>query len=495
MNPTMLHLLLQTSTAPTDFNSTAANILPLVIAALLLDVAIVAIWYMLGVLIKNDAVKESAKGEYYQFLGTAFIAVLLVFGMVTFGSVAYSVLGSTKLMSSSAMTTMCNNIESNASLGILGNSQQGGSFLAGYTTTGGKSVSGICNMLGGSSLTDKINYPIIATTIVIANLTNQSVNNLNSAMIFSAYLGFLSKLEPKISLCFGECLFPSFSTVDYIRVTATYTPYAGYALIYSNLSALGSLLTLSTESYVAQLLVIWIIIFAWPYLLFGGLVLRSTFFTRKLGGLLIAIALGAIIVFPTIYAIEYLTLGNGIPTLAVPSSVTALPENTIYGFNSITSIPQVTTSGGTSTTGNYAVNFFVPPSLMQIAQSNQCWPSIRLPLSSGAILTSLLPSAALPVAEVADIEYLLTPGASIVSALTQVFTGSISSSGIFWMPAYCPTTGAISTFQEMNNAYGIIGVTSYFLPIVNLIITMTAIVGMSGLMGGDTKLEGLSKFV
>ena len=58
-----------------------------------------------------------------------------------------------------------------------------------------------------------------------------------------------------------------------------------------------------------------------------------------------------------------------------------------------------------------------------------------------------------------------------------------------------PPGGALATTMEMLNAYGIIGVASYFLPLLNLIITLSAIVGMSGLLGGNTSLEGLSRFV
>jgi hypothetical protein len=267
------------------------------------------------------------------------------------------------------------------------------------------------------------------------------------------------------------------------------------------------------------MLIISIILFAWPYLLFGGIVLRSTFFTRKAGGLLIAITLGAIIVFPTLFGIEYLALGNGIP------GATALsPYNTTYGFNalspdsnSIAPIPTaITAPNGAYITGNYLLNFYVQPSMQQIAEANKCWPGLGQNFGTTAsVLSSIVLGAASPQAaagiaalatygfsnplasaELADIFWLLNPIGNAASGAGQLLSaGSTSSSGTFFLPSYCPVQGAIATNLEMMNAYGIIGVTSYFLPIINLIMTLSAIIGMSGLMGGNTSLEGLSRFV
>ena len=346
--------MLQTS--PSDITSVGPSLMPLVFAALLLDVAIIVIWYYIGVIMQNSRVRESAKGEYYQLIGTVILVVLLLWVIVTYSTMATTIFGATKLMSPSAISSLCTNIEKTTQLNILSGGAgtpaaiQGGSFLYGYNTISGNNIGGLCTILTGTSLTNKIDYPLAATGVIIANLTNQTVSNLNSTFTIDSFFGFLVSLKPTVTVCLSHppealpCFVPTFSEF-YIGVTAAYAPYAGYNLLYSSLSSLGTLLTVAMESYIAQIIVIWIILFIWPYLLFGGIVLRATFFTRKIGGLLIAIALGAIIIFPTVYAIEYLTLGNGIPNLAVPSSVTALPENAIYGFNDITYIPQNTLSG------------------------------------------------------------------------------------------------------------------------------------------------------
>ena len=45
------------------------------------------------------------------------------------------------------------------------------------------------------------------------------------------------------------------------------------------------------------------------------------------------------------------------------------------------------------------------------------------------------------------------------------------------------------------NAYGIIGIPAYWLPIMNLVITLSGIIGLSGLLGGDTSMAGLGNLV
>jgi hypothetical protein len=112
-----------------------------------------------------------------------------------------------------------------------------------------------------------------------------------------------------------------------------------------------------------------------------------------------------------------------------------------------------------------------------------------------ALATSGFPSP-LASAELADIFYLLNPIGNAASGAGQLLSAAGTfSSGTFFLPSYCPVPGALATNLEMMNAYGIVGVTSYFIPIINLIMTLSAIIGLSGLMGGNTSLEGLSRFV
>ena len=536
-NATAAHGYLLAVTGPTNYNTTVSNLLPIVFAALLLDAAIVVIWYFAGVVLNNNKVKESAKGEYYQFIGTVVIAMLILWAMTTMSSLFYTALSSTNLLSPTAITTMCGNLEANSPINIIGGSN---SLLSGATANG-NTLTGFCQVLGGSSLTEKIDYPLASTSVVIANLTNQTATNLNSAFIFDAWLGFLSRLSPTFGFCFGlpevafeQCVLQGTTTSGTpptppgsnggvgiiksgasavqnarIEIDVSFQPYSGYSLLITGLNTVGALLTTSLESFIAQLMMLSIFLYIWPFLLFGGLLLRSTFFTRKLGGLLIAVALGAVIIFPLLFSLEYLVLSNvqfvnptatSLYNLQNPLSTVSPGVNTTYGFNAVTPLP----ANVVDLNSNYVVNFFVEPSIEAIAMKYNCWPQITGGSAVGAIIVNPVLGATalyaqdknpLTTSEVSDLMYLALPGGAISAAvqiIQSVVEGHMAS---YYLPAFCPVNGALPAFLSIINAYGIIGVMSYFIPIVNLIITMTAIIGLSGLMGGNVSLEGLSRFV
>lgn len=65
---------------------------------------------------------------------------------------------------------------------------------------------------------------------------------------------------------------------------------------------------LFSSMYAQQFFVTDIVPKAAPYLLFLGIIARSFFVTRRLGGLLIAIAVGVMIVFPLMYVFDWITL-------------------------------------------------------------------------------------------------------------------------------------------------------------------------------------------
>ena len=193
--------LMQVATLP----NASAQLMPLVFVALLLDAAIVAIWYYLGVLLNNNRVKGSAKGEFYQFIGTVIMIGMIIGTLVMLSSLYYSILGVTKLMNPSAISTMCTNIESTAQLNLIGSTN---SLLSGPpSSTGTATFPGLCSLVGSgssSSLTNKLDYPLSASAVIVANLTNQTVNNYNSSFTIDAWLGFLSQLRPVFGFCFDE---------------------------------------------------------------------------------------------------------------------------------------------------------------------------------------------------------------------------------------------------------------------------------------------------
>ena len=468
----------------TSFSTVKSDLLPIIVLALLLDSVIVSAWYVLGILLNNSRVKDSARGEFYQLGGTAIITVIVLTILVFAGNI-FSLISSSGAMSTSSMSSMCSGIESYSPMSLLGT----GSFslLKGFSSSSGPSFGGLCNYISTQSnnptATSNIDYPLASAGVVIANLTNQSIVNLNSFFEVDFFLGYMETLTPSLSFCLqdfinpaGPCIIPPEDDVDpaISFINATYTPYAGYSMVYKPMGVIGELLGTSLEMDVAQLLFIIVFLYIWPYLLFIGLILRATPFTRRIGGLFIAIAIGAVLFYPAVFAIEYVSLSG----MNVNSEIgsTGITLSTAYGFNGIT-------TNSITALPDYTPNFFVEPSIKKIAQANNCWP----------------PYGNMALTQAEDTGILLVPFASAVEGLLPLIKGASgglpSTLPYFYLPSACTPTDAEGTMFNVLNAYGITGITAYVLPLVNILITLTAIIGLSGLLGGDTNLAGLSRFV
>ncbi len=491
------------------FGPAQVSIWPLVIIALLIDSGIVAIWYMAGFVLNNQRVKTSAKGEFYQIVETAIIAGLVLGLLLVFGQLFLSIInapmaegftctgssatGQTAL-SQTCMVQLCNSLSTSTSSStsfeivnsLLENLQPG-----------------ICTIVSGSTQSptgmQAMEYPLAATGVVLANLTNQTSANLNSTFVEDAFLNFLQHLSITASFCVQlpdsfSCYVPlPGAPPQLFMVVFSAAPMAGLEMITRSLATYATLLYTSLFSFITQLLFVNFFLYIWPYLIFGGMVLRATFFTRKVGGLLIAFAVGGILFYPAIFSIEYLAANN--PQITSP--------NTFYYC------------GGSQY--QYTENFFVAPQVKGIAQDCGCWPSGGLINSEGTDFLIL------------GIGSIVFWGAAIGSAVVNIFLGifkDITSQNWGGIPssfegaivgaapifpsnfasqlsslggAVCPLGGENSGAEGMLFAivqtYGVTGVVSYFLPILNIMVTLSAIFGMSGLMGGETNVLGLSRFV
>ncbi len=503
----------------TNFSAVQSQFLPLVMVALLLDSTIISVWYLIGVLISSEKFKRSAKSEFYQLVGTAVLTMIIITSLGTFNTIFTNSVSGT-IFGSQTISQLCTNIESTSNLGLL-RSGTPYSFLAGISNAGadgqGTTFQGLCSYVSAQnrdpSFTSNFDYPLAATGVVIANLTNQTAANLQNFFIISSYIGYQANMKPMVGFCLqdlpdpaGPCQLPFTDPVPgqgqlvALNINATYQPFAGYNLPLSSMSTVGELLSLSLEMFMAQLTITSMLLYAWPFLLFIGLVLRATPFTRKIGGLFIAIAIGAIFFYPTVFAIEYINLGKGIPGI-LSDSTTSIPS--IYGFNSVTYNALTTLSGSNPLVGGYLYipNFYVQPNLEKIAQVNDCWPGIEglNPVNLYPSLTT--PSFALVSAYVSDSAWMVIPFTNVVQIILPLLRGSGSipshlSIPMGFFPDICSNPTHVENLAfSVINAYGLIGVSTYFLPILNLIITLSAIIGLSGLLGGDTELAGLAKLV
>ncbi|MCL4379178.1 MAG: hypothetical protein M1160_02765 [Candidatus Marsarchaeota archaeon] len=481
-------------TAPTLFPSVQASLVPLVVAALLLDGLIIGIWYMLGYMLNNGSLKQSARAELYQLIGTAVIMVVIIFSLALFSGLFVSMLNGTDLLSHTAISNLCNTVSNNAA--------PGGSTPVPLLTKSNGFGAILCSVASSPSkdITYQIDYPLAASGVVLENLTYQSIVNINSLFVFDSYLGFLSKFTPTFSICTTgptQCLIPPIpfvvATYPVYDAEISGTPLAGLNMIYGGMTTLGVLLTTAVEAFVLQLTFVSLFLYIWPFLIFIGLVLRATMFTRKIGGLFIAVAVGAVLFYPLSFSIQYLTLGRGLANVPVysPSNVLSpLPNSisTIYGFNAPTSgfypigaLPgdNGDLSGGTVSGSAYVPNFYVFPSIASIVAANGCWPPYGNP----------------PIAESLDGLAELVPFVSLVSLVGALAGSLVAGAPFLVVPYQCSPSQAESTLFMLVNSYGIYGISAYLLPILNIMITLSAIIGLSGILGGDTQLLGLAKFV
>ena len=468
-----------------DFTATQTLLMPLVIIALLLDLGLLLVWYWLGVATANHGVTEAARTELYQLLGTAFLAMVIIGVMSLSASLFFTALRSTTLLNPTAIgnpaTGLCHKIMTTTSFSMLGTPNSLLSGPSGAVNT----FPGLCALVNPSAnptLTEQIDYPLAVVGVIIANLTNQTVANLDNSFVIDAYLGFLANLKPTVGFCAAvpeaiECLFPPEPVPEPgFELRYSFAPFAGFDMLFNSLSVLGTIQVFSLESFVAQLVLLGIFLYVWPYLIFIGLVLRAVFLTRKIGGLFIAVAIAGLIFFPIAYSLEYLALANGIQG----------PEPGIYGFSAVTVIPQNQISP-TTTTHNYEINFFVMPNVKAIAQFYGCWPRAY----GGAY-------GKLSDAEFADITFLLIPFLSLIATVTNLLSSTPSPQNLITslgLPSYCGPDSALATTFALLNAYGLLGITAYLLPLLNLFIFFTSALGLSGLLGGETQLLGISSLI
>ncbi|MDE1854810.1 MAG: hypothetical protein KGH57_00610 [Candidatus Micrarchaeota archaeon] len=558
--------------------------LPIVMLAVLVSITVVSAYYMLGVLLNNSRIKSRAIGELGQASGTGIVVIAIISVFVFFGSgIFMQVPGLTP----TNLNTIC---------GQLGGSQvillnSGGTFSSGQPTPTNQVCSEVTKLQSGvPSLTDSIDYGLFTSYIVVANLTNQAVNNLNSLYEFEGWIGFLYKFTAETQVCSPGLPPPPFCPFGDAGegIKFSYQPMAGF-------DALRGTITQPTEVqgaltfyvFFLEFVVTILILYLWPWLLAAGIILRASFFTRRAGGLLIALMLAWLLVFPSMIALEYSAfqnIGSGLQPIGT-TSIPALPlfgksptgslyvygapqvggyvpatqdQNAVscpptdWAYEEVCGYSQTTPSGSTTPGGlpvctatpsstcassGYVPGAYIPGSNCPATEpyayeatcgdpssfTGQC-SSQQLP-SCQQLYGSLEFGSVKP--EPISINFYVFPKvADVLSFYSCLPDSVVNDEGAFasWylVPAYSlitgiggglqqsvPTTPAVGPGGSLNcnqyngiasamaiaNLYGIIAVTAYLVPMLNLIIIISAAVGLSGLMGGDTDIIGLSKLL
>ena len=460
------------ATPKTPTTITNANVLnqwlSVIMIAVLASVLLLIFYYVAGYLLNNAQIKTTAINEIQQAFGTA-VAVFIIIAALDF--VGNAVFSSTNLVPPSTISSICNTL-TGANLDFVKNAAPNG-----YYTPTNTLCNGIISKAksGTLSVSNSIDYGLGASYIIIANITNQSLTNLNAVYIFESYTGFLTALNPTASVCIPNdiCLTEG---VPAFYASISYAPFAAYGTLR------GVVFPVATQSemifYMSLLeeMAILLMLYAWPYILAAGILLRAFTFTRRAGGLIIALVLSALVIFPLIMLFEYSSLTN--PHI-VPIGANEITVNAISNSIALKGLP----IGKTDTPANVidyssgAINFFSFPRADYVLNYEGCWPG-----------TSLITREAEIVGGYA------IPGYGEFLTLSTAL-GSFSAS----VPAVpftnCNWPNVIHSLFALENLYGIISVIGVIVPVLNLLIVLGSARSLSFLLGGDTNIFGLGRLL
>ena len=149
-----------------------------------------------------------------------------------------------------------------------------------------------------------------------------------------AYLGYNYERIAAIARTVVKA-YATLSWVDYTRVgvfvnvlgvvfqiKVTAMPFTGLSIIYHSLGTCFDLMAKAMLSVKFQeMTLLYLQNGVFPIFLIGGIIMRSVWFMRKLGGLLIAIAIGVYTVFPLLYVLCWYTVDASSTTLSIDASM------------------------------------------------------------------------------------------------------------------------------------------------------------------------------
>jgi hypothetical protein len=476
------------------------NWIPIIMIGIFVSAMIPIVMYALATLINNGRLKQMAIGEFAQVVGTAVIIVIIISALNFYGSAIYQ--SDTQLAQS--VSNICSSAQLGTSPLYLTNSQL---QIAGASNPGPTATicSGIINPAssGSSDITTNINYGLAATYAIAANITSQSAININALNIFENWYGTLSALVVTENICYpatcaaNPAIAPAGPAV--FNATYSYSPFNLYGKIRGGTLLIGSEAQLVTYLGVIELIAIIIMLFGWPYLLAAGIILRSSFMTRRAGGLILSVVIVGLFLYPMLTLFEYAALANANNPLSPIGIPPVIQGANPYNSMLLTGLPIQTSSSSTiSPTGEVTVvgqapidydsqfiNFYVYPRLDYILNNNGCWPPYG--------------SVTYGEAEVAG-SYLI-PGVGLILAAKDFLTtlptfGGIPSPGLTFLGGFsCTPENILTSIFNISNMYGIIFVSSVLLNIMNLLILLSSIKGISSLLGGDTSLLGLGRLL
>lgn len=532
--------------------SAFTNWAPIIVIAALLGTSLAGVYYMIGYLLNNPRIRASAISEFEQAIGSVALVIVIIGILYMLGTTDFSFGSFLGAKSVSAISNICSTYL-NPPLHTAFPAYLSSNFYDSKSIPPGlpEPTTAVCQYLIGAPvnkvsadpITTNIDYGLAASYVIIANMTNQSMYELNALYNLDSLLFFLRTLNPYVGFCIpGTCLNP-FSEPAGINVKLGYKPFQGYVFQRAIMPSMVTQATLTLYMETLELIIIIMLLVFWPYLLGAGIVLRTIPFTRRAGGLIMAATIVGVIILPTIFLLEYHALNNlpsqtfvgasqipGVALCGFSPVPTSNSNNVLWCYTSAntlktsyiykgtqparfkTDIPacvgKLTPNNGEFTNNDNpysnepkcfvqrGLSFYAYPDAEGIISLYSCYPKdptgTILPVEFDIIISAMVQA---PLS--------LNP-AGLMALFSNAFNQQGASSAINALLVPVPGGSCISKIGPHNttavltslvNMYGLITVSGFIIPILNFLILLSAMTGISSLIGGETTIIGLSRFI
>jgi hypothetical protein len=564
--------------------------LPIIAIAIMAAISLIAVYYFIGVLLNNTRIKGTAISEMQQVLGTILLVVIILGVMSLIGAgTSLSYKGGIGTGEAAQISSICNNILVNSQEGFLNSAATSANFPSPYPNLP-QPTNAVCQIVNGHGsvdpVTSNIDYGLAASYVVIANLTNQSIVELNGLYNIDSLIFFLRQVITYADICDPvTCIIAPLpregETVVYYKL------YSGYVFQRTILPTMDTQANLSIYLFMTQLILILTLLITWPYLLAAGIMLRVFAITRRAGGLIIAAVIVGTIIYPMLFLFQYTALQNLVPPGAplAPHNASALqalgatgqipyvplcgismntptlsgytrgyggnPDATSFQLWCYTSAPKLKTSyiyqntqpsGAPATLSACGVrnpsfappasdpqiptgvtapcyvqkdyNFYVFPSTSDVIRLYTCYPpdygSPQHIANDGTLSPYGIIDIEVRIINSLNIESPITILLTISNLVSNLFPGTTSQSGLSTftpfthissllvpnnLPCSIAPQNMIAALTQLINLYGMISVVGFILPVINILTLLSATFGLSSLMGGETSIIGLSRFI
>ncbi len=563
--------------------------LPVIMEGIAVALSLTVMYYFLGVLLNNARIKGNALSEIQQVVGTTILVILILAVMSLIGSgTALSYQNGLGPKGTGQISAICNNILVNSQVGFLNSAGTSANYPQPYPVLP-QPTSAVCSIINGNSgldsMTQNIDYGLASTYVIEANLTNQSIVELNGVYNLDSLIFFLRSVISYGSICeTGACVIPLAPRVQ--EFTFYYTLYKGYVFQRTIMPVMDTQANLAIYLAMTQLILILTMLIIWPYLLVAGILLRTFSLTRRAGGLIIAAVIVGTIIYPVIILFQYSSLNNlsppgpvtgsstgtplvgsyQIPAIALcglqantqtlsqftegyPSTTTTqedvfcytsarqltlfdvdkqtLPPNTYSGpaqqavcaQDKLPSGPDLICACPTGTTGQFSepkpnvfvmpscyvqkqLSFYVFPDAASVIRLYACFPpdyaSPQHLADSGTGPSGLIALENMIINH-QNGEGSLNILLSLSTILNQAYSGSVGGLSPMTtnpgVPCNVNPAGIFASLVALINLYGVLSVVTFILPIINILMLLSATFGLSSILGGETNIIGLSRFI